>query len=58
MKLILEMDPSLMAKAMATAFQVMSQNPTQKIGTSYGIRTPNGFVVIRNRDSYTVKEAL
>lgn len=58
MKLILEMSPSQMAKALATVFQVIQQNPTQKIGTSYGIKTANGFTIIRNKDSYTVKETL
>lgn len=58
MKIILEMDPNEMSKALSTVFQVIQQNPTQKVGTSYGIKTPNGFVVIRNRDSYTVREAL
>lgn len=58
MKIILDMDPSVMAKALSTVFQVIQQNPTQKIGTSYAIKTPNGFLIIRNRDSYTVKEAV
>lgn len=58
MKIILEMDPSLMGKALTTVFQVIQQNPTQKIGTSNGIRTANGFVVVRNKDSYTIREAV
>lgn len=58
MKLILEMEPDRMGKALATVFQIIQQNPTQKIGTSYGIETANGFMVIRNKDSYTVRESI
>lgn len=55
-KLILQVDSSRMGKAMNAAFKVARENPQQKAGTGNGIKTPENFVVIRNQDSYTVRE--
>lgn len=44
-----------MGGALPTLFQTIPRYPDQKIGTSNGIKTPNGYYIIRNQDSYTVK---
>jgi len=54
MKVILDVSPARMAKALETIFLVQRENPQQKTGTSNGIER-NGFIVIRNQGSYTAK---
>ena len=56
MKVILDVRPQNMGKALNTIFLVQRENPQQKTGTSNGIKK-DGFVVIRNQGSYTVKDA-
>lgn len=53
-KLILQVPPNKMGKAMMAAQVVQRQNPQQKVGER--IKYENTFVVIKNRGSYTVKE--
>lgn len=55
MKIILDMPTKEMGGALPTLFQTIPRYPDQKIGTSNGIKTPNGYYIIRNQDSYTVK---
>ena len=55
MKVILDVNPQLMGKALNTVFKIQAQNPQQKTGTSHGIKMAE-FVVIKNAGSYTVKE--
>lgn len=55
MKVILDVTPQLMGKALNTVFRVQSQNPQQKTGTSNGVKAGE-FIVIRNAGSYTIKE--
>lgn len=54
--LILRVPAAKMGKAMTAAFNVERNNPQQKSGTGNGIKVGNEFVVIRNANSYTVKE--
>lgn len=53
-KLILQVSPNKMGKAMMAAQVVQRENPQQKVGER--IKYGNTFVVIKNRGSYTVKE--
>lgn len=57
-KLILDVPIQTWAKGMNAALEVMTRNPDQKTGTSNGILTVMSgeqFVVVRNKDSYTVR---
>lgn len=57
-KLILDVPIASWAKGMNAALSVMRDYPQQKSGTSNGIPvliSAERFVVIRNKDSYTVK---
>lgn len=48
-----------MGNALSAAFQVQRDFPQQKVGTGNGITTSTGsnrFLVVRNKDSYTVKD--
>jgi hypothetical protein len=59
MKIILDCDPADMGSALNTVFRVQQQNPDQGIGRGNAITVRGGgvdFQVIRNQDSYTVKE--
>lgn len=56
MKVIIDVKPQNMGKALNTVFLVQRENPQQKTGTSNGIKR-NNFVVIRNQGSYTVKDS-
>ena len=55
MKVILDVSPQLMGKALNTVFKVQTQYPQQKTGTSNGVQAGE-FIVIKNMGSYTVKE--
>jgi len=55
MKIILDVKPQNMGKALNAVFVVQRENPQQRTGTSNGIER-NNFVIIRNQGSYTAKE--
>lgn len=59
MKVILDCKPQNMGQALNVVFRVQTQNPNQKTGTSNGVvvrASGIDFLVIKNQDSYTVKE--
>lgn len=59
MKVILDVPEEDMSQALNAVFQVQLQNPDQQVGKEFGIRAQiNGkeFVVIRNLNSYTIRE--
>jgi hypothetical protein len=59
-KVILDTEETDMGQALGAVFQVRTQNPDQQVGKEFGIRTMvNGkeFIVIRNLNSYTIREA-
>jgi len=56
MKVILDVSPANMGKALNAVFVVQRETPQQKIGTSNGVKR-GPFVVVRNKDSYTVKDS-
>ena len=59
MKVILDCEPEDMAQALSLWFRIVSQNQTQEIGRPNAVLQNVGskkFAVIRNLDSYTVKD--
>ena len=60
MKIILDMPEQDMGQGLGAVFEVQAQNPQQEVGKEFGIRTMvNGveYIVIRNLNSYTIREA-
>ena len=58
-KIILDVPQPLMVPALNAVFQVQLQNPDQRVGSEFAIRTAvNGeeFDVVRNLNSYTIRE--
>ncbi len=59
MKVILDCEPEVMGQALTLWFRTVSQNPDQGIGRGSAVMQNLGsakFAVIRNLDSYTVKD--
>lgn len=56
MKTIFGMPLKDYGNATVALVQFLPRNQDQKIGTSHARKTPDGFVFIRNKDSYTIKK--